>query len=96
MGRDPLDAAIGGDALLKAALHQLGVTALLLHLVRVRVRVRLESGLGLGSTLTCARGRARRRQRLYGATHCGVGWVRAASSAATSCDARLQGAVRGQ
>ena len=39
MGRDPLDAAIGGDALLKAALHQLGVIALLLHLVRVRVRV---------------------------------------------------------
>ena len=34
MGRDPLDAAIGGDALLKAALHQLGVIALLLHLVR--------------------------------------------------------------
>ena len=32
VGRDPLDAAIGGDALLKAALHQLGVVALLLHL----------------------------------------------------------------
>ena len=32
VGRDPLDAAIGGDALLKAALHQLGVMALLLHL----------------------------------------------------------------
>ena len=32
VGRDPLDAAIGGDALLKAALHQLGVIALLLHL----------------------------------------------------------------
>ena len=35
VGRDPLDAAIGGDALLKAAVHQLGVVALLLHLVRV-------------------------------------------------------------
>ena len=35
VGRDPLDAAIGGDALLKAAVHQLGVLALLLHLVRV-------------------------------------------------------------
>ena len=32
VGRDPLDAAIGGDALLEAALHQLGVIALLLHL----------------------------------------------------------------
>ena len=32
VGRDPLDAAIGGHALLKAALHQLGVLALLLHL----------------------------------------------------------------
>ena len=32
VGRDPLDAAIGGDALLKAAVHQLGVVALLLHL----------------------------------------------------------------
>ena len=32
VGRDPLDAAIGGDALLKAALHELGVIALLLHL----------------------------------------------------------------
>ena len=32
MGRDPLDGAIGGDALLKAALHQLGVVALVLHL----------------------------------------------------------------
>ena len=32
VGRDPFDAAIGGDALLKAALHQLGVLALLLHL----------------------------------------------------------------
>ena len=41
VGRDPLDAAIGGDALLKAALHQLGVTALLLHLVRVMARVRV-------------------------------------------------------
>ena len=46
VGRDPLDAAIGGDALLKAAVHQLGVVALLLHLrwgegcgVRGRVRV---------------------------------------------------------
>ena len=35
VSRDPLDAAIGGDALLKAAVHQLGVVALLLHLVRV-------------------------------------------------------------
>ena len=35
VGRDPLDAAIGGDALLQAAVHQLGVLALLLHLVRV-------------------------------------------------------------
>ena len=48
VGRDPLDGAIGGDALLKAAVHQLGVVALLLHLrwgegcgVRVRVRVRV-------------------------------------------------------
>ena len=32
VGRDPLDAAIGGDALLQAAVHQLGVVALLLHL----------------------------------------------------------------
>ena len=32
VGRDPLDAAIGGDTLLKAAVHQLGVVALLLHL----------------------------------------------------------------
>ena len=45
VGRDPLDAAIGGDALLKAAVHQLGVVALLLHLRRgegcgVRVRGR--------------------------------------------------------
>ena len=32
MGRDPLDAAIGGDALLEAAVQQLGVVALLLHL----------------------------------------------------------------
>ena len=32
VGRDPLDAAIGGHALLKAALHQLRVLALLLHL----------------------------------------------------------------
>merc|ERR1712166_1612864 len=31
VGRDPLDAAIGGDALLEAALHELGVIALLLH-----------------------------------------------------------------
>ena len=38
VGRDPLDAAIGGDALLKAAVHQLGVLALLLHLARVRAR----------------------------------------------------------
>ena len=48
VSRDPLDAAIGGDALLKAAVHQLGVVALLLHLrwgegcgVRGRVRVRV-------------------------------------------------------
>ena len=32
VSRDPLDAAIGGDALLKAAVHQLGIVALLLHL----------------------------------------------------------------
>ena len=32
VGRDPLDAAIGGDALLEAAVQQLGVVALLLHL----------------------------------------------------------------
>ena len=32
VSRDPLDAAIGGDALLKAAVHQLGVVALLFHL----------------------------------------------------------------
>ena len=32
VGRDPLDAAIGGDTLLKAAVHELGVVALLLHL----------------------------------------------------------------
>ena len=32
VSRDPLDAAIGGDALLKAAVHQLGVVALVLHL----------------------------------------------------------------
>ena len=32
VGRDPLDTAIGGDTLLKAAVHQLGVVALLLHL----------------------------------------------------------------
>ena len=50
VSRDPLDAAIGGDALLKAAVHQLGVVALLLHLrrgegcgVRVRVRVRVRA-----------------------------------------------------
>ena len=46
VGRDPLDAAIGGDALLKAAVHQRGVVALLLHLRRGegcggRVRVRV-------------------------------------------------------
>ena len=48
VSRDPLDAAIGGDALLKAAVHQLGVVALLLHLrwgegcgVRGRGRVRV-------------------------------------------------------
>ena len=55
VGRDPLDAAIGGDALLKAAVHQLGVVALLLHLrwgegcgvrVRVRVRVRVQGQYG--------------------------------------------------
>ena len=45
VSRDPLDAAIGGDALLKAAVHQLGVVALLRHLHRgegceVRVRGR--------------------------------------------------------
>ena len=34
VGRDPLDAAIAGDALLKAAVHQLGVVALLRHLRR--------------------------------------------------------------
>ena len=32
VSRDPLDAAIGGDALLQAAVHQRGVVALLLHL----------------------------------------------------------------
>ena len=32
VGRDPLDAAIGGDALLKAALLQPGVVALLCDL----------------------------------------------------------------
>ena len=43
VSRDPLDAAIGGDALLQAAVHQLGVLALLLHLARVRVRVRVRA-----------------------------------------------------
>ena len=47
VSRDPLDAAIGGDALLQAAVHQLGVLALLLHLARVRVRVRVR-GRGRG------------------------------------------------
>ena len=32
VGRNPFYAAIGGDALLKAALHQLGVITLPLHL----------------------------------------------------------------
>ena len=36
------NAVIGGDALLEAALHELGIIALLLHLVRVRV------GVGVG------------------------------------------------
>ena len=51
VGRDPLDAAIGGDALLKAAVHQLWVIALLLHLVKVRVRVTHEDSLGRLSLL---------------------------------------------
>ena len=48
VSRDPLDAAIGGDTLLKAAVHQLGIVALPLHLrwgegcgVRGRGRVRV-------------------------------------------------------
>ena len=52
VGRDPLDAAIGGDALLKAAVHQLGVVALLLHL-------RWGEGCGV-------RGRGRGRVRVQG------------------------------
>ena len=52
VGRDPLDAAIGGDALLKAAVHQLGVVALLLHL-------RWGEGCGV-------RGRGRGRGRVQG------------------------------
>ena len=49
VGRDPLDAAIGGDALLKAAVHQLGVVALLLHLRWVEgCGSGAGSGLGLG------------------------------------------------
>ena len=50
VGRDPLDAAIGGDALLQAAVHQLGVVALLLHL-------RWREGCGV-------RGRGRGRVRV--------------------------------
>ena len=50
VGRDPLDAAIGGDALLQAAVHQLGVVALLLHL-------RWSEGCGV-------RGRGRGRGRV--------------------------------
>ena len=50
VGRDPLDAAIGGDALLQAAVHQLGVVALLLHL-------RWSEGCGV-------RGRGRGRVRV--------------------------------
>ena len=52
VGRDPLDAAIGGDALLQAAVHQLGVVALLLHL-------RWGEGCGV-------RGRGRGRVRVQG------------------------------
>ena len=57
VGRDPLDGAIGGDAVLKAALHQLGVVALLLHLRPSQgqvsasgsgFRVSLGEGLGVG------------------------------------------------
>ena len=51
VGRDPLDAAIGGDALLKAAVHQLWVIALLLHLVKVRVRVRTRERTTRAKTL---------------------------------------------
>ena len=43
VSRDPLDAAIGGDALLQAAVHQLGVLALLLHQV-LEGAVRLARG----------------------------------------------------
>ena len=87
VGSDPLDAAIGGDALLKAALHQLGVTALLLHLSRVRVRVDLRTREGTTRAKALRRnnewGRRLRRTPVGGG--CGVGWVRAASSAVTPC-----------
>ena len=52
VSRDPLDAAIGGDALLQAAVHQLGVVALLPH---------LRWGEGCGG-----RGRGRGRGRVQG------------------------------
>ena len=51
VGRDPLDAAIGGDALFKAAVHQFWVIALLLHLVKVRVRVRMRERTTRAKTL---------------------------------------------
>ena len=62
VGRDPLDAAIGGDALLKAAVHQLGVVALLLHLrwgegcgVRSRGRGRVRFSAEASAALRVAR-----------------------------------------
>ena len=64
VGRDPLDAAIGGDALLKAAVHQLGVVALLLHL---RPSQGLVSVSGSGSRVRFregARSRVSARERV--------------------------------
>ena len=81
VGRNPFYAAIGGDALLKAALHQLGVITLPLHLrtrdgaakaMALWRNTRLARKVKCNTTLVC----------------CGVGRVRAVS-AATPCDARL-------
>ena len=81
VGRDPLDAAIGGDALLKAAVHQLWVIALLLHLVKVTVRVRTRERTTRAKTLL-----------VWGKATAYVSWARlwcvvcqAASSVATPC-----------
>ena len=51
VGCHPLNATVGGHNLLEAALHQLWVIALLLHLVKVRVRVRTRERMTRAKTL---------------------------------------------